>query len=201
MTEVERWITQLHASSYELRLEASERLVALGEAAVPALTEVACSPKVVARMRAMEALAQIGDRRAFWPLVELIFAEEDYDLVQLRMKALTAIAERLGQQPTRSDAPWFIAILRKFRSNIYARPVAVAAAQGALRLAQTEPCAELMPVLALLKGNFFYPVPPEFGTIRKALAPLLAPWKDLPIAATEALLEDVNLPLPSEEPR
>lgn len=198
MSTVDRWIAQLHSTSYEARNEASEQLVALGEEAVPALIEVACAPKLVARMRAMEALGLIGDRRAFWPLAELTFADEDFDLLQVRQKALAQIAERLAAAPVRSDTAWFIAILKKFRFDIYSRPVAVAAAQGALTLAQTDPCAELLPVLTLLKGNFFYSVPPEFGPIRKALLPLLADWKDLPVAADAPLLDGNDLPRPSQ---
>lgn len=198
MSTVDHWIAQLHASSYEARLEASEQLVALGEDAVPGLIKVACATKVVARMRAIEALGEIGSRWAFWPLAELTFPDEDFDLLQVRQKALAQIAQRLAVAPVRSDAAWFIAILRKFRFDIYSRPVAIAAAQGTLKLAQTDPCAELLPVLTLLKGNFIRSVPPEFGPLRKALLPLLADWKDLPVAADAPLLDGNDLPRPSQ---
>lgn len=196
--DVARWITQLYSASYEARQEASEQLVLLGERAVPALITVACAPKLVARMRAMEALGLIGDRRAFWPLAELTLLEEDYDLGMIRTKALTQLAERLAEAPTRSDAAWLIAIVRKYRFDIYARPVAVAAARGALTLAQTDPGPELLPILALLKGNFIYAAPEAFGPIRKALLPLLAAWKDLPVAAEAPVLDSNELPRPSQ---
>jgi hypothetical protein len=196
--DVARWITQLYSASYEARQEASEQLVLLGERAVTALITVACAPKLVARMRAIEALGLIGDRRAFWPLAELTLPEEDYDLVLIRLKTLTQLVERLAATPVRSDAAWFIAIVRKYRFDSYGQSIAVAAAQGALTLARTAPCAELLPILALLKGNFIYAPPFEFGPIRKALLPLLAPWKDLPVAADAPVLDGNDLPRPSQ---
>ncbi|MBB6050508.1 HEAT repeat domain-containing protein [Armatimonas rosea] len=198
MSTVEHWIAQLHASSYETRQEASEQLVALGERAVPALIEVACAPKLVARMRAMEALGTIGDRRAFWPLAELTLPDDDYELTMTRRKTLTQLAERLAIAPVRSDAAWFIAIVRKYRFDSYGQSIAVAAARGALTLAQSDPGPELLPILALLKGNFLYAAPPAFGPIRKALLPLLADWKDLPVAADAPLLDGTDLPRPSQ---
>jgi HEAT repeats len=199
--EVARWITQLYSASYETRQEASEQLVALGARAVPALIEVACAPKLVARMRAMEALGTIGDRRAFWPLAELTLPDDDYELVMACRKTLIQLAEHLAIAPIRSDAAWFIAIVRKYRFDSYGQSIAVAAARGALTLAQTDPGPELLPILALLKGNFIYAAPAAFGPIRKALLPLLAPWKDLPVAADAPLLGTKDLPRPAEEPR
>jgi hypothetical protein len=198
MSTVERWITQLYSASYEARKEASEQLVALGECAVPALVEVACAPKLVARMRAMEALGTIGDRRAFWPLAELTLPNDDYELTMVRLKTLTQLAEHLAEAPTRSDAAWLIAIVRKYRFDSYGQSIAVAAARGALTLAQTDPGPELLPILALLKGNFIYAAPSAFGPIRKALLPLLANWKDLPVAADVPLLDGNDLPRPSQ---
>ena len=197
--EVARWITQLYSASYEARQEASEQLVALGERAVPALIEVTCAPKLIARMRAMEALGTIGDRRAFWPLAELTLPDGDYELMMTHRKTLTQLAEHLAVAPVRSDAAWFIAIVRKYRFHSYGQSIAVAAARGALTLAQTDPGPELLPILALLKGNFIYAAPEAFGPIRKALLPLLAPWKDLPVAATAPTLSIKDLPFPSQE--
>lgn len=193
---LEALIQQLHATDYALRKAASSALVAMGEEAVSALLRVAQASAFVARMRAIEALGEIGSPRAFWPLANLLLSEEDYDLIQVRLQALTRIVEKTAAAPTRADAPWFCAILKRFRFDIYTRPVAVAAAQGVLSLAQTDPGPELLPALSLLKGNFFSTVPPEFGTIRKEVTRLLAPWKDLPLPATSVRTES-DLPLPT----
>ena len=189
-------IVQLHSTDYETRKVASDALVALGEEAVPALLEVTRSPKFIARMRAIEALGEIGSRWAFWPLADLQLAEEDYDLLSVRIRALAAITERLAENPTSEDLPWLVAIFKEFRFDVYHRSVAIAAAQGFLRLAQTNPGPSLLPLLPLFRGNLIRAVPEECTRILKQLKVLLAPWKDLPIPA-QSLPDTRNLPLPS----
>jgi hypothetical protein len=191
-------IVQLHSTDYATRKAASVALVALGEEAVPALLEVARSPKFVARLRAIEALGEIGSRWAFWPLVDLRLPEEDSDLPLARTNALIAIAERLAEAPTAEDLPWLVAIFQEFRFDGNHRGVAIAAAQGFLHLALTDPGPALLPLLPLFRGNLIRVVPEECTRIQRQLRVLLAPWKDLPIPA-QSLPDTRNLPLPSPE--
>lgn len=195
-SEIIPHIVQLHSNDYETRKAGSEALVALGEEAVPALLEVARSPKFIARMRAIEALGEIGSRWAFWPLADLEIVVEDYDLLSVRISALTAITQRLAENPTADDLPWLVAIFKEFRFDVNHQGVAIAAAQGFLRLAQTDPGPALLPVLPLFRGNLIRVVPEECTRILKRLKVLLAPWKDLPIPA-QSLPDTRNLPRPT----
>jgi hypothetical protein len=132
--------------------------------------------------------------------VDLQLLEEDYDLLSVRIKALTAICERLAENPTTEDLPWLVTIFKEFRFDVYHRSVAIAAAQGFLRLAQTDPGPSLLPVLPLFRGNLIRVVPEECTKIQKQLRVLLAPWKDLPIPA-QSLPDTRNLPLPVQDTR
>ncbi|WP_309707038.1 HEAT repeat domain-containing protein, partial [Armatimonas sp.] len=193
-------IVQLHSTDDATRKAASSALVAMGEEAVPALLEVTRSPKFVARMRAIEALGEIGSRWAFWPLVDLPLAEQDDDLLVARIHALVAITERLAEAPTLDDLPWLVMIFKEFRFDVNHRGVAIAAAQGFLRLAQTAPGPALLPTLPLFCGNLIRVVPEECTQIQKQLKTLLAAWKDLPIPA-QSLPDTRNLPLPYQDIR
>ena len=125
MTELEQSLEDLYASDFGTRKRALKRLTALGEGAIPPLIALACSYKVVARKRAIEALGEVGDRRALWPLTAL-----DSDLPLARLKALIAIVERLALAPTRADAVWFVEILAKFCDDPNGESIVLAAAQG-----------------------------------------------------------------------
>nr|WP_309685615.1 hypothetical protein [Armatimonas sp.] len=197
MTELEQSLEELYASDFGTRKRALKRLIALGDGAVAPLIALACSYKVVARKRAIEALGEIGDRRALWPLAGL-----DSELPIARLKALIAIVERLAAAPTRPDAVWFVEILGKFRDDPNGEPIVLAAAQGALKLAQNDPCPELLPVLDLLGSFGPYALPPECIEIRRELASLLArqqrpPRANLPRPADAPVQDAHDLPRPS----
>lgn len=197
MTELEQSLEDLYSSDFGTRKRALKRLAALGESAVTPLIALARSYKVVARKRAIEALGEIGDRRALWPLVAL-----SSDLPVARLKALVGIVERLAKAPTRTDAVWFVEILAKFRDDPNGEPIVLAAAQGALTLAQTDPCPELLPVLDLLSSDDPCALPPECAEVRRELASLLArqqrpPRANLPLPAHAPVQDAHDLPRPS----
>lgn len=197
MTELEQSLEELYASDFGTRKRALKRLIALGDGAVAPLIALACSYKVVARKRAIEALGEIGDRRALWPLAGL-----GSDLPLARLKALIAIVERLAVAPTRADAVWFVEILEKFRDDPNGEPIVLAAAQGALKLAQTDPCPELLPVLDLLGHDAPHALPPECAEIRRELESLLARRRrprneNLPRPAAAPVQDVHDLPRPS----
>lgn len=198
MTELEQSLEDLYASDFGVRRRALKRLIALGDGALAPLIALARSYKVVARKRAIEALGEIGDRRALWPLTEL-----GSDLPIARLKALVAIVERLSTAPTCADAVWFVEILEKFQQDPSGEPIVLAAAQGALRLAQIDPCPELVPVLDLLDSDAPHALPPECAEIRKELASLLArrrrPRNDnLPRPAAPPMEDAHDLPRPAK---
>ena len=77
------------------------------------------------------------------------------------------------------------------------------AAQGALKLAQTDPCPELLPVLNLLGSDAPYALPPECAEIRRELESLLARVRrprlqNLPRPAAPPLQDAHNLPRPAK---
>lgn len=184
MTELEQGLAWLDADDHAVRKQGVELLRKLGDDAIPPLIDLACSYKVVARMRAIEALGELGDPDAFWPLANL-----GHELLLTRRKAMQAIVEHVAETPTREDAAWLIGIIKTFRRDPQGQELVQAAAQGALNLARRAPCPELAPLLPLLTD--------ELEDLRHELKRHLAPYKDLPRIADSPEKRSADLPRPA----
>jgi HEAT repeat protein len=189
-------IQSLRSIHHYRREAATTRLIALGPAAVPALIEAMETGSPLVCYRATEALGQIGDVRALWPLLAQRKSLER-DMQETNNAALLKLAAPLAETATSADIPLLIALVQHLRYDTQAQTAAISAAEALERLAHTEPSVSLRGALKWLKP-LLKPLPPSFKTAYLAIEAATAQGKDLPLLPNSPPAAAMSLPLPAD---